>query len=94
MTKFLIEVPHEPEAKACLEAVRILLATGSHYLTHADFGCSDGEHKAWIMVEVDTREEARNILPPLYRTRARIVRLNKFALDEVDQLIRQHQAEA
>ncbi len=94
MAKFLIEVPHEPEAKACLEAVRILLETGSHYLTHADFGCFDGVHKAWIIMDVDTRDEARNVLPPLYRPRANIVKLNKFTLDEVDQLIRQHETGA
>ncbi len=94
MAKFLIEVPHEPEPRACLEAVRVLLATGSHYLTHADFGCFDGEHKAWIMVDVDTKEEARCILPPLYRSRATIVKLNKFSLDDIDRMIRQHAAEA
>jgi len=44
MEKFLIEVPHEAEALACARAVRILLTTGSHFLTNADFGCSDGVH--------------------------------------------------
>jgi hypothetical protein len=51
MARFLIEVPHEAEKVACTLAVRILLTTGSHFLTRADFGCLDGEHKAWITVE-------------------------------------------
>jgi hypothetical protein len=46
MPRFLIEVPHEATARECALAVKILLTAGSHYLTHADFGCRDGEHKA------------------------------------------------
>ena len=38
MARFLIEVPHEPELIACARAVEILLKTGSHFLTHADWG--------------------------------------------------------
>jgi hypothetical protein len=91
MTKFLIEVPHEAEQHACLLAVKVLLSTGSHYLTHADFGCFDGEHKGWITVEAENKEEARSILPPVYRAQAKIVRLNKFTVEEVDQLLQLHQ---
>jgi len=28
----------------------------------------DGEHKAWLIVEVDTKEDARRILPPAFRS--------------------------
>src|SRR5215470_16584439 len=62
MAKFLIEVPHEAETIACARAAKVLLETGSHFLTHADFGCCDGVHKAWIIVDVDSKEEARSLL--------------------------------
>jgi len=90
MPRFLIEVPHEAEKLACARAVRILLTTGSHFLTHADFGCFDGEHKAWIIMEGENKEELRSIIPPTYRSQAKIVKLNKFALEEIEQLLRQH----
>ena len=90
MARFLIELPHEPERVACLRAVRVLVDTGSHYLTHADFGCFDGEHKAWMIVEVDSKEEARSILPPIYRSQAKIVKLNKFTVEEIDRLLQLH----
>lgn len=32
MTRFLIEVPHSPDKRACLQVVQIFLKTGSHYL--------------------------------------------------------------
>ena len=92
MPKFLIELPHESEVVACARAVKVLLETGSHFLTHADFGCCDGVHKAWIVVDVDNKEEARNMLPPAYRRQASVVQLCKFGLDELDDLIKRHTA--
>ena len=90
MARFLIEVPHESEKIACARAIKILLETGSHFLTHSDFGCEDGVHKAWIVVDVTNREEARNMLPPAYRRQATVVGLCKFGIEELDKLIRQH----
>jgi hypothetical protein len=91
MGRFLIEVPHEAERVACARAVQILLKTGSHFLTHADWGCTDGEHKAWIVAEVASKEEARSILPPSLRSQAKIVQLNYFSLEEIDAILRHHQ---
>jgi len=90
MARFLIEVPHEAKTRECALAAKVLLSSGSHYLTHADFGCLDGEHKAWIIIEVDSKEEARFIIPPVFRPRAKIVKLNKFSLDEIDKLLERH----
>ena len=91
MKRFLIEVPHEEGKASCLRAIKILQDTGSHYLTNADFGCKDGIHKAWIVVEVDDKTEARNILPAAYREKASIVALNKFSPEEIDKLLEHHQ---
>jgi hypothetical protein len=92
MARFLIEVPHESGTVACARASKVLLESGSHFLTHADFGCTDGVHKAWIVVDVDTKDEARRLLPPAYRADATIVRLNKFGISALDDLIRRHDA--
>lgn len=92
MARFLIEVPHEADPIACARAARILLSTGSHYLTHADFGCKDGDHRAWIVIEADSKDEARGTLPPAYRQSATIVGLNKFSLHELDDLLKHHSA--
>jgi hypothetical protein len=89
-SKFLIEVPHEATMASCLRAIEALLKTGSHFLTRADWGCKDGEHKAWIIVEVESKEEARAIIPPAFRSQAKIVQLNSFSLQEVEGMMRQH----
>lgn len=59
-------------------------------MTHADWGCRDGEHKAWILIEADNKEEARRILPPAFRSQAKIVRVNKFTMEEIEDIRRQH----
>jgi hypothetical protein len=92
MARFLIEVPHESEVVSCSRAAKVLLESGSHFLTHADFGCRDGVHKAWIVVDVESKDEARNLLPVAYRRHASIVQLNKFGLNELDDLIKRHQS--
>jgi hypothetical protein len=90
MARFLIEVPHEASQVPCARAVEVFLKSGSHFLTHADWGCRDGEHKAWIVVEVDSRDEARGILPPAFRSQAKIVQLNAFSMKEIEDILRQH----
>ena len=91
MAKFLIEVPHEADKVACARAIQVFLMSGSHFLTNADWGCYDGEHKAWIVLDVDSKEDARSVLPPSFRPQAKIVKLSRFTMREVDEIIRQHQ---
>ncbi|HSB20405.1 MAG TPA: hypothetical protein VLD85_10390 [Anaeromyxobacteraceae bacterium] len=85
MARFLIEVSHDGEAIACSRAQQVFLASGSHYLTHADWGCKDGVHAAWIIVEMESKEHARAVLPPADRRGARIVALTTF-----DEALAQH----
>ena len=73
MPKFLIQVPHESERQACLRAVQTFLNSGSHFVANADWGCHDGDHRAWMIVDVASKEEARGIVPPIYRSQAKVV---------------------
>jgi hypothetical protein len=88
--RFLIEVPHEATPLACARAIEIFLKTGSHFLTRADWGCKDGEHKAWMIVDIDSKDAARGILPPAFRSQAKIVQLNTFSMAEAEDILRQH----
>ena len=91
MARFLIEAPHDPERIACARVVEVFLKTGSHFLAHADWGCKDGDHKAWIIADVGSHEEARSILPPAMRSRAKIVQLNYYAMEEIEEILYDHQ---
>jgi hypothetical protein len=90
VARFLIEVPHEAEVAACARVVKAFLASGSHLLTHADWGCMDGDHRAWIIVDVANKAEAQAIVPPVFRASARVVALNHFSMDQIDQILKQH----
>jgi hypothetical protein len=90
MQRFMIEVAHESEEYACARVIRTFLNTGSHYLTHADWGCEDGDHRAWMIVEAEDREEARQIVPPPFRATARVVLLSRFRREEIDAILHRH----
>ena len=91
MKRFLIEVAHGADKEACNEAIQVFSQTGSHFLTHAEWGCLDGEHKAWIIVEVESKEDARFIIPPLYRSTAKIVELTTFTASNLLEPEKYHQ---
>ena len=91
MARVLIEVPHDPGQAACARVVYIFQRSGSHWVTHADWGCRDGDHLAWLIVDVDGKDDARQIVPPAFRDEAKITRLNKFTVEEIDTILREHQ---
>jgi hypothetical protein len=90
MARFLIEVPHEANERDCILAAKVLISSGSQFLSNADFGCLDGEHKAWVIIDVDSRQEARLLVPAAFRHVAKVVQLNKFSLDELDDALKRH----
>ena len=92
MPKFLIEVPHDAATIGCARTVETFLKTGSHFLSHAHWGCRDGVHKSWMIVEVDSKSEARGIVPPGVRDDAKVVQLNTFTIDEIESVLREHRS--
>jgi hypothetical protein len=83
MPRFLIEVPHGGTTAACQRAIDIFLSSGSHFLTHAEWGCGDGQHKAWMIIDVGTKEEARNVVPPALRAEAQVVQLKYYSMRDI-----------
>lgn len=90
MPRFLIEVPHDDSKTACDNAVRAFMETGSHFVTNADWGCSDGEHKAWITVEMDSKADALSLLPPHFRRQAKVIALQKFEPKNIEDIRERH----
>lgn len=90
MNRFLIQVEHDPDPWICARVVETFLRTGSHYLTRADWGCTDGEHSAWMIVDAESQEEARQIVPHPFRPEARVIKLNKFTLEKLNGLMQHH----
>jgi hypothetical protein len=93
MPKFYIQIPHEAEPMACLKAIKVLQQTGSHFLTHAQYGCKDEDHNARIFVEVDNKHDALMIVPPAYRQNATVIEMTCFSPEEVERLMKYHSGE-
>ena len=83
MPKFLIEVKHADDYEGCVKALDALRALGSHLVSHADFGCADGVHCGWMVVEVGDRRDAESIVPPSLRAGARVIQLRRWTPDEI-----------
>ena len=90
MDKFLIEVPHGGDKASCVQAVKVFLASGSHFVTNAEWGCMDGDHKAWLIVETESKEAAMRILPSAYQQGAKIIKINKFTRKDMEEIIMDH----
>lgn len=76
MQRFIIESPHT--AENCEQVIKDLHAAG--YLHHFEWGCKDNDHPAWAIVDAETLEDVRQIIPWYLRNHARIVRLVKFEI--------------
>jgi len=85
-TKFLIEVPHENSSYECYRAIKVFLDSGSHFLANAEWGCPSDDHRAVMVVEVETEEQALKIVPPMYRDVAKITKMMNFTTDDMDML--------
>ena len=90
MAKFLIEVPHSAEAVECARVVQVFLTTGSHFLTQAEWGCYDGVHSAWMVVDVENKDEALRIVPASLRAKSKVVSLNRFSMSDIEPILKTH----
>lgn len=79
MDRYLIISPHT--AGDCVKALKQVEAAG--YITHFEWGCKDGEHTGWIILEAENAKEAIMVVPTSQRPTAKAIRLIKFSPEEV-----------
>jgi hypothetical protein len=79
MKRFLVISNHTGED--CVRALKEALAIG--YLTHFDWGCKDGVHTGWAILEAEDKAEVILSVPTFLRGSAQVVRLTKFQPEKV-----------
>jgi hypothetical protein len=87
MPRYLIELTHDDEYAACVRALEAIEQLGSHFVTRAEWGCADGTHAGWLIAEVDSRQEALQLVPAEFRHEARIVQLNRFTREQIASMV-------
>lgn len=93
MEKFLVEIYHDKHEIDCANAAKVFLASGSHFLVNADWGCNDDVHKAWMIVEAEDKDEVLRIIPPIFKSKSTIVGLSKFTWDKVNEILTKYHYE-
>ena len=78
MDRFLIESPHDPED--CDKIVREVHNAG--FLHFFDWGCHAGVHTGWAIIETDSLEHAKQMVPWNIRDKARIVKIERYKDDD------------
>lgn len=81
MARFLIEAEHVPED--CIAALETILGYSSELLGRFDWGCNDGLHVGWAVLDAGDRAAVQRLLPLNMRGKARVVQLAKFTPEEV-----------
>ena len=84
MAKFMIEVRHEDDKLACEHSIAIFLNSGSHFLTNADWGCMDGDHTGWLVLEAENAKQALMVVPAVQRHNAKAVKLVRFSPQDIE----------
>jgi len=56
------------------------------YLNNFDWGCGEGVHTGWVVIEAENAAQALGVVPALIRNKARAVGLVKFDSETVDKL--------
>jgi len=54
------------------------------YLNNFDWGCKDGVHTGWAIIEAENASQALGVVPAVVRDKARAVKLSKFESDMVE----------
>ena len=92
MPRFLIEIRHSNEHEGCVRALDAIMQHGSHLVSRADFGCEDGVHIGWLIVDVDSREEAHQLVPPQYQADSRVIQLRRWRREEIEMMMAELEA--
>jgi hypothetical protein len=76
MDRYMVISEHT--AEDCRQAVKYFAEFHAGYITHFEWGCKDNDHNAYAIIEADSHEQAKMVVPPLFRNKARVIKLTRF----------------
>lgn len=80
MESYMIATPHT--AEECKSLVQQVYAMG--YLHHFMWGCKADVHCGWAIIEAENEDQARLAVPSLVRNKARVTKLTRFDISDVE----------
>jgi hypothetical protein len=76
MALYLITSAHEPEQ--CLDALDEIMAKRPDTLNKFVYGCKEGDHAGYAIVDAESRSAALNLLPDILQETACVTKVDKF----------------
>jgi len=80
MERYLVESAHT--AEDCQHVVEQFIIYG--HIMNFDWGCKDGVHSGWAIVEAENESQARMSVPVRLRSKTRVIRLCKFTAQSIE----------
>ena len=80
MRQYLIETRHT--ARECIWAAHQHYDDFDAFVARFAWGCKDGDHSGWAIVEAVDKFEAQSLVPRPLHPKTRIVELNGFTPEE------------
>jgi hypothetical protein len=81
MTKYLIASRHDPAD--CTRALDEVLAKGSGILDKFVYGCKEGDHTGYAIVDVKNLSDALALVPGFLQESACVTKVDKFTPAEI-----------
>lgn len=82
--QYLIELPHTKET--CIKALNDIKDLGEDRLEMWSFGCAEGNHTGYALVDADSVSEALEFVPEEERNKAKIHKLVKMTPEEIEEM--------
>ena len=92
MAHFMIEMTHTPDM--CLEALDEMAAKESGLLDQIWWGCMDGNHTGWAVVEACSKQEALDMIPINALEEVTITEVRKLTEEDIRELHKKLAAES
>ena len=81
MNRYLVESTHTE--KDCHHVIEQFIYHG--YIHNFDWGCADGVHTGWAILESEDETQALLSVPAHLRSQARAIRLSKFTPEKIQE---------
>lgn len=81
MLRYIVESPHTKEE--CLRALDEILAKSSETLNKFEWGCAEGIHTGYALIEAENEAKVRGMLPSFLSEKARVINVAKFTPEQI-----------
>lgn len=84
MRRYMLESPHTKEE--CLKELEGIMSEGRNVLDKFYWGCSQGDHTGYAIVDADDELKALNLVPGFIRNKAKAIEVQQFTPEQIKSL--------